>query len=157
LSEEAKYQNVIRGVIISGVATFIAYLVTSIISFIVGYFIYTGFILLFDLQFLIGTIFGVIYFIKTRRTDQSILAYGVIVGVCGGILAAFFIGIYQWIILLDPAYFIQYFLGSLITGALGCFLIAVIICVLYMYREVKKETREEEYDKEDFFKDLVED
>ena len=155
MSEVAKYQNVFRGILVSAVITFAAYLITSIISFIVGFFILPGVFLFVDLQFLIGTVFGVIYFIKKRRPDQSILLYCVVVGIVGGIFAALFISIYQWILLVDIYMFVIYFIPCLITGVFIGFLIGVIISVYYMYKEVKGERPEKHYD-DDFFKELIE-
>ncbi|MFW9969677.1 MAG: hypothetical protein ACFFDF_05710 [Candidatus Odinarchaeota archaeon] len=156
MSEETKYRNVFRGIIVSGVITFVAYLITSIISFVVGYFVLPGLFLFADLQFLLGSFFGVLYFMKMRRRDQSILLYGIVVGVVGGIVGAFFIAIYQWILLINIIYFAIYFFPSLISGAFMGFLVGVLISVYYMYKQVKEETPERKAD-EEFFKDLIED
>lgn len=153
--EEAKYKNIFRGITISVVVTVIAYIIISIISVIVLGFIWPGFFLFADLQFSLGTVFGVYYFIKTRQPDQSILKYGVIIGIVGGMISAFFISLYQ-ILLLDSSYFLGYLLGGLISGVFVGFLIGVIICVYFMYKEVKEERPEKHYD-DDFFKDLIED
>ncbi|MFX1378300.1 MAG: hypothetical protein ACFFA4_04335 [Promethearchaeota archaeon] len=155
MSEVAKYQNVFRSILVSGVITFTAYLITSIISFIVGFPFLPGYFLVADIQFLIGTVFGVIYFIKKRRPDQSILLYCVIVGIVGGILAALFISIYQWVLFLNIYMFVIYFIPCLISGVFIGFLIGVIISVYNMYKEVKEERPEKHYD-DDFFKELIE-
>lgn len=155
MSEVAKYKNIFRGITISVVVTVIAYLIISIIS-IIGDFIFSGFFLFADLQFLFGTVFGVVYFIKTRQPDQSILKYGVIVGIVGGVISSFFISLYQSILLFNAYYFFIYLLPCLISGVFVGFLIGVIISVYFMYKEVKEERPEKHYDDE-FFKDLIKD
>ena len=155
MSELVKYRYVFRGIIVSAVTTFVAFLITSIISIFVGFFVLPGLFLFADAQFSIGTVVGVVYFLKNRRKDQSILLYGVIVGVIGGIGAAFIIAIYQWI-LVDFYWFVGSLISGLISGLFVGLLIGVIVCIIYMYKEVKEESPKKK-EEEDFFKDLLED
>lgn len=155
MSELVKYKYVFRGIIISAVTTFVAFLITSIISIFFESFVLPGFFFFADIQFSIGTVVGVVYFLQNRRKDQSILLYGVIVGIVGGIGAAFFIAIYQWIIV-NFYYFVGSLIAGLISGVFVGLLIGVIICIIYMYKEAKGESPQQA-EEEDFFKDLLED
>ncbi len=149
---------------VTAVIIFGFYLITSIISFGVGFFILPGLFLFADIQFAIGTVIGVFYFLKRRRQNQSILLYSILVGIIGGIIAAFLIAGYQAIILIVSASlgflvnvsdFIGYILYGLISGVFIGFLIGVIIAVYYMYREVKDESPQKK-EEDEFFKDLIE-
>ncbi|MDX1798085.1 MAG: hypothetical protein R3255_05505, partial [Candidatus Lokiarchaeia archaeon] len=66
MSESIKYQNVFRSVIISALITYIAYLIISIASILVGFVLFQGFIFFADLEFAIGNVVGEIYFIKNK-------------------------------------------------------------------------------------------
>ncbi len=156
MSEYLKYQNVFRGIIISALITFIAYLIISIASILVGEVLFRGFFLFADLQFIVGNVVGIIYFIKNRQPDQSFLKYCVIIGIVGGILSALFIAVYQWILLLSVQIFFLYLVSGLISGFFVGLLVGVIISVYAMYREVKTESPEKK-EEDDFFKDLIED
>ena len=75
--------NVSRGYIISAIVTLVSYIIISII----WKFQFAGFYLYADVEFGLGTVFGVIIALKNRQEDQSILATGAIVGIVVGILS----------------------------------------------------------------------
>jgi hypothetical protein len=156
LSEFIKYQPVFRGIIISAVITFIAYLIISIASILVGFVLFRGFFLFADVQFAIGNVVGIIYFIRTRQPDQSFLKYCVMIGIVGGVLSALFISVYQWILLLSVELFFLYLVSGLISGVFVGLLVGVIISVYAMYKEVKAESPEKK-EVDDFLEDLIED
>ena len=79
-----KEKNVSWGIVISGLVTFISYL---IIEFATG-FQFGGFYVSNDIQFILGTIVGVIFTLRYREPHQAILKYGIIVGILGGIMAS---------------------------------------------------------------------
>ncbi len=151
-------RNVRRGIIISSSVTVGSYIIISFISIIVG-FEFAGFFLYADIQFALGTIFGVIITLNNRQQDQSILKSGVIVGITGGILSSVFIGLYQMIlnaILIAPNiyFFIYYFATHIISGIVIGLIIGAIISTYYMYKETKGESEKETLD-DDFFDDLI--
>lgn len=156
LVKNAREQNIYAGITISVLITVISYIIISVISMLVGFNIYSGYLLFADLEFVLGTLFGVIFFLKNRRPDQSILKYGIVVGIVGGIVSSFFISLYQWILLFYFSVFIAYLVAHLISGVFVGLLIGAILSGYYMYKEVKGERKEEYYDDE-FFKDLIED
>lgn len=156
LVKNAREQNIYAGITISVLITVISYIIISVISLLVGFLIFGGIFIFADLEYGLGTLFGVIFFLKNRRQDQSILKYGIVVGIVGGIISSFFISLYQWILLLYFYYFIRFLIYTLISGVFIGFLIGAILSGYYMYKEVKGERKEEYYDDE-FFKDLIED
>jgi hypothetical protein len=152
----AREQNIYAGIIISALVSTLSYIIISIISIAIGVPVYTGYFLFADLEFLLGTIFGEIFFLKNRREEQSYLKFGIIVGVVGGIIASIFISLYQWILLFYFAYFVAYLVNTLISGIFIGLLIGAILSAYFMYKEVKGE-RKDEYYGDEFFKDLIED
>lgn len=156
LVKNAREQNIYAGITISVLITVISYIIISVISMLVGFNIYPGFFLFADLEFVLGTLFGVIFFLKNRRPDQSILKYGIVVGIVGGIISSIFISLYMWILFFYFSFFIAYLVNTLITGIVIGLLIGVILNFYFMYKEAKGEDKEEYYGDE-FFKDLIED
>lgn len=156
LVKKAREPNIYAGITISVLITVISYIIISIISLSVGFDIYPGYFLFADLEYTLGTLFGVIFFLKNRRPDQSILKYGIVVGIVGGIISSFFISLYMWILLFYFSFFVAYLVTTLITGIFIGLLIGAILSAYFMYKEVKGEGKEEYYDDE-FFKDLIED
>lgn len=151
--------NVIRGITISTSITVGSYITISIIS-IIGGFIFDGLYLFADIQFALGTIFGVIITLKNRQQEHSIIKSGAIVGITGGILSSVFIGLYQMILLAifyfpDISIFFIYFGVSVISGIAIGLIGGALIGSYYMYKEMKGE-REDEHLEDDFFDDLIE-
>ena len=123
-------------------------------------FIFAGFYLFADIEFALGTIFGVIITLNNRQEDQSILKTGVIVGITGGIVSSAFIGLYEMILLAilggpNIGIFLLYFGVSIVTGIVVGLLGGALISTYYMYKEVKGESEEETAD-DDFYDDLIE-
>jgi len=127
---------------------------------IVGELIYSGFVLFADLEFILGSIFGVLYFFKNREPHQDFLKYGVIVGILGGILSCVLISLYQTILIMIivGGHIIIFFLWvgfTFLSGAVIGLLTGALIAVYYMYKDVKGDTEEEEHFDDEFFKDLI--
>ncbi|MFX0023483.1 MAG: hypothetical protein ACFE9S_14250 [Candidatus Hermodarchaeota archaeon] len=156
MSEFIKYQSVFRGIIISAVITFIAYLIISIASILVGVVLFRGLFLFADVQFAIGNIVGIIYFIKNRQPDQSFLKYCIMIAIVGGVLSALLISVYQWILLLSVEFFLLYLVSGLISGFFVGLLVGVITSVYAMYKEVKEESPEKK-EVDDVLKDIFDD
>jgi Na+/proline symporter len=151
-------RNVRRGIIISSLVTVGSYIIVSFISIIVG-FIFTGFYLFADIQFALGTIFGVIITLNNRQQHQGMLISGVITGVIGGIISSVLIGLYQMILIAffygpSITIFLLYLGLSLISGIVIGLIGGAIIATYYTYREIKRESEEETLD-DDFFDDLI--
>jgi hypothetical protein len=155
-----KERNVNWGITISVLVTFVFYLIISLISFRVGYTVYVGYFLYADLEFLVGTIFGVIFALKYREPEQSILKYGTLVGLIGGFFSSLFITIYDVFITgvignINFVVFIVFFgfvaLSGLVIGAIA----GALISTFYMYKVMKGESEDEHLD-DDFFDDLIE-
>jgi hypothetical protein len=142
-------RNVKISLIIISIVTFVLYLTT--------FQLFSGIFLFADIQFIIGGAIGVIYALRNRSPDQSILKCGVIVGIFGGVISAFIISLWQtvfnfWSII----EFFIFFGYTLITGVLIGLIIGALVGSIYMYGEMKGETYEEEQKiDEDFYKDLI--
>ena len=153
-------KNVKASILLSALITTILYVIISIISIIVGTLIYSGIALFADLEFLAGSVVGVIYFLKTREPHQEMLKYGVYVGILGGILSCIFISIYQTILVMitiaGPVTVFFLYLGfTFLSGAVIGLLVGAIIAVYFVYKDMKGDKVEEEHFDDDFFKDLI--
>jgi hypothetical protein len=156
ISEYIRENNVESGIIVNILISFVLYIST--------WYIYAGFVLYGDLQFLVGSIVGVYITIKNKKPDQSILKYGIITGIIGGVFSSILVALFDWILYsLRVGFNIFSFfillllmlLSGLAVGLLG----GAGVGAYYMYKEVKGEKilkRDNGLD-EDFFKDLIED
>jgi len=153
-------ENVKWGILISAIITTTFYVIISIISMVIGTLIFIGFYLVADLEFLVGSIFGVVNFFKNREPNQDFFKYGIIVGIFGGILSCVFISIYQTMLVLitvsgPVTVFFFYFILTIISGAVIGLLTGALIAVYYMYKDMKGDKVEKEHFDDDFFKDLI--
>ena len=147
-------RNIRRGILISVLITLVIYIIISNIG--LGF---AGFYLFADIEFALGTIFGVIIALNNKQEDQSILGSGVIVGIAGGILSSVFLGLYEMILfgfLFAPniSVFIFFFGVSVISGIVIGLIGGALIGSYYMYKELKGESEEETVD-DDFYDNLI--
>ena len=152
--------NVNESLLISAIVTTVFYVILSIISMVIGKLIYSGYLLFADIEFLLGSILGGIYFFKNREPHQEFLKYGVIVGILGGVLSCVFISIYQTILVMITVgapltVFFLYFVFTFLSGAVIGLLTGAIISVYYSYKDVKGDKVETEHIDDEFFKDLI--
>ena len=158
LLNKAREKNVYTGIVISVLISVVSYIIIWIISLAVGFAVYRGYFLLDDLEYFLGSVFGINFFLKNRREDQSILKFGIIVGIVGGIISSIFISLYQWILLFYFYYFLVYLGSTLISGVIIGLLVGAILSAYFRYKEVNGEKKEDEkYIDDDFYKDLIED
>ena len=134
--------------------TLVIYIIISITGLA-----FTGFYLFADIEFALGTIFGVIIALNNKQEDQSILGSSVIVGIAGGILSSVFLGLYEMILFgiffaLNITVFILFFGVSVISGIVIGLIGGALIGSYYMYKELKGESEEEPVD-DDFYDDLL--
>jgi len=150
-------ENVKWGIAISALVTFASYVTVFSISMAVD-FIYTGVYIFADLEFLMGTIFGVIFTLRNREPHQAYVKYGIIVAVVGGTISSVLIGLYHLILLavfFGPIIFFLYFGASIISGIVIGIIGGAFIGTYYSYKEVKRESDKEKME-DDFYDDLVE-
>ncbi|MBY8990613.1 MAG: hypothetical protein KGD58_07665 [Candidatus Lokiarchaeota archaeon] len=157
-----KERNVSWGITISTILTSVAYVIISIISIIIGKYLYYGTVLFADLQFLLGSIIGVVYCLGNLQRDQPFLKYGIIVGILGGLFSSVFISLYQTVLLAitggETNIFIFFlYLGfTLLSGIVIGLLTGAILGTIYIYKDMKKyDIKEDEHLDDDFFKDLI--
>jgi len=127
---------------------------------IVGEILYSGVVLFADIEFLLGSIFGVLNFFKNREPHQEFLKYGIIVGVLGGVLACVFISLYQTILVMIAVggHIIIFFLYvgfTFLSGAVIGLLTGTFIAVYYSYKDEKGDTEEKDHLDDKFFNDLI--
>ncbi|MFX1363690.1 MAG: hypothetical protein ACFFCE_09220 [Promethearchaeota archaeon] len=149
--EYFRERNVKRGLIFNAITSTLAYLLTLYLHF-------QGLYLIYDVQFLIGTVIGVFFALKNRTRNQKILTCGMLVGIIGGIISALLISllytlIYAPNIIVFLVFFLYIVLTAIPVGLLG----GGIISAYYMYLDMKRENVEEDRYDEDFYKDLIED
>ena len=156
-----KERNVNWGISISTIISSVVYVIISVISIISGELIYYGTVLFADLQFLSGSVIGVIYTLRNCQPDQPFMKYGIIVGIIGGVLSSVFISLYQTIILSitgegNIIIFFLYLGFTLLSGVVIGLLTGAIIGTIYVYRDMKgdDDVKDEHFD-DDFFKDLI--
>ncbi|MFX1500050.1 MAG: hypothetical protein ACFFDH_03700 [Promethearchaeota archaeon] len=143
-------RNVKLGLIFNAIVSTIAFLTTH--TFLVRLY------LIYDVQFLIGTVIGVFYALRNRTPIQKILTCGILVGIFGGIISAFLISLlYTLIYAPNIVIFFVFFLYIVLTGIPVGILGGGIISAYYMYLEMKSERNDEDRYDDDFYKDLIED
>ncbi|MEJ2248239.1 MAG: hypothetical protein P8Y70_07430 [Candidatus Lokiarchaeota archaeon] len=156
--QKAKQRNVLAGIIISGISTFILFLITFQI-----YFLYIG-----DLQLLVGINFGVWFTLRYLKPDKSALKTGILAGLLGGLFSVLVLSLYEWIIftiwtlifsLLELIYIISWFLlQGVIIGLIMGGLVGYYYWRKEDYKRIKKRDNKKEYlVDEDFFDKLKED
>jgi hypothetical protein len=155
-----KERHVNWGITISAIISTVVYIITSIIGG--GVIIYSGTVLYADLQFLVGSIIGVLYTLKNCQRDQSFLKYGIIVGMLGGFFTSMLISIYETLLLTlqGVGTLITFFLllgFTLLSGVIIGLLVGAIIGTYYTYKEMKEETKvdKDDYIDDEFFEDLI--
>ncbi len=140
--EKAKKKNIISGIIIGDLITFIAYLLFP-----------SGLVFFGDLQMIIGSIVGTLFSLKNIKSYQSYLKHGIIVGLVGTILSAISMSIVE--IIVYPTNFaivnIELFL---IEGFLLGLIIGGIIGSYYRYKN-KAPTKTSSIE-DDFYESLKE-
>ena len=151
-------RNISWGITISTLITLGSYITISIISINMG-FSFSGFYLFADIEFALGTIFGVIFALNKRQEDQPILKSGVYTGLIGGILSSILISLYEMIylaIISGPNIwnFILFLLLSIVSGIVIGLIGGALISTYYTYKDMKVKTEEETLD-DDFFDDLI--
>ncbi|MHA2036796.1 MAG: hypothetical protein ACW98X_10205 [Promethearchaeota archaeon] len=149
-------RNLRNGFILFSLIAFGSYI---IIDLTIGSF-FAGFFLFSDVEFVLGTVFGVIYATHNRQEHQSYLKIGALTGAIGGIISSVLIGLYEFIfiaIIFGPDMGIFFFfLGiSLISGIVIGLIGGALIATYYNYKELKGETKEDDSLKDDFFDDLI--
>lgn len=155
-----KEKNVKWGIWISALITTICYVIISIISMIVGEILFFGVVLFADLEFLLGSILGVLNFFRNREPHQEFLKYGIIVGISGGILACVFISLYQTILVMISigGHIIVFFLYvgyTFLSGAVIGLLTGTFLALYYSYKDEKGDTEEKDHLDDKFFNDLI--
>jgi len=128
---------------------------------IVGEIFYFGVVLFADLEFLLGSIFGIVNFFKNREPHQEFIKYGIIVGISGGILACVFISLYQTILVMITVVgghifvFFLYLGYTFLSGAVIGLLTGTFLALYYSYKDEKGDTEEKELLDDKFFNDLI--
>ncbi|MFX0134499.1 MAG: hypothetical protein ACFFDN_12740 [Candidatus Hodarchaeota archaeon] len=152
LNNYLKEKNLNSGIIIFTLVTFVSYILTR--------YYYTGYFIFADLQFIVGAIIGVLCTLTNRKSNQSILKYGVIVGIAGGFISSFFITLFEWIMFssvygINVQVFFIYLGYICLSGIPIGLVIGALLSAYYVYRDMKEE-KEEDYSDNEFFKDLIE-
>ncbi len=156
-----KERNVKWGISISTIITCALYIIISVISIISGKLIFYGTFLFADLQFLVGSVIGVIYTFRNGRPDLPFLKYGIIVGILGGVLSSVFISLYQTVILsitseANIIIFVLYLGFTLVSGVVVGLLTGAILGTVYLYKDMKGDGDvKDEHFNDDFFNDLI--
>ena len=152
LYEKVKENNLTSGIIIFILITFILIVVNPY---------WYGIYMFRDLEFLAGAFIGVLFALKNRKSGQSSLKFGIIVGVVGGVLTAVVSGFYLVLffrikgLLSDPIYWLFPYIGlSIITGLVLGLIIGGLIGWYYMTKDARE--KEDDTVSDDFFQDLIE-
>ena len=154
ISNYIKQNNVESGIIINFIVSLILYIST--------WYVYPGVVLYGDLQYLVGSIIGVYVAIRNKKPNQSILKYGIITGIVGGVFSSLLIALFDWILYslrvgFNIFAFFVLLLLMLLSGVAIGLLAGAGVSAYYMYKEVKGEKIEKKSGlDEDFFKDLIE-
>ncbi len=112
LYKKAKEKNIIAGIILIDLIAFISYLI-----------FYSGIFYFGDLQMIIGCAIGTRFALKNAKPNQSLLKYGLIVGLGGAIITAISYSFFDWMAFSTT----QGFSFVLLMMILGSFLIEALI------------------------------
>ena len=148
LYEQAKANNIISGIIIFDLITFLAYILNPVSI------IYPG-----DIDMIFGAIVGLTFSLKNRKINQKSINIGLLVGILGAILSAFSFTIFRLVLELIIfgsiliSFFIFYLsnlilalvIGSIFGGLIG-----------YYYSKKNEEIKSRSSIDDDFFEDLIE-
>ena len=85
--EKAKEKNIISGIIIGDLITFIAYVIFP-----------SGLVFVGDFQMIIGVLIGVFFGLSNKKKPQSEIRLGLMIGILGALFAAFSLSMFEWIL-----------------------------------------------------------
>jgi len=145
LYQTAKKWNVLAGIIISDLITFIAYMIYS-----------GGIFRLGDIQMVLGVAIGAYFALKNMKEYQTALKTGLITALGGSILAAISLSVFDWAIFsfvfpisfLDI--FIYYFLEAVIIGLS----IGLIEGLYFRMKKPKRLISDDDLDDDIFYESL---
>ncbi|MFX1312395.1 MAG: hypothetical protein ACFFHD_07260 [Promethearchaeota archaeon] len=137
------------------------YVALTFFSFFATSLFFTGFFLYADIHFFIGSLVGTYLSIKNRNSDESITTYGLLVGILGAFISAFFISLYVTIIYvvlrgIGLIVFFYNLLYSSISGLAIGSIVGALMATYFNYKDVGKEKKKKDDFDNDFFKDLIE-
>ena len=146
LYQKAKQRNMLGGIIISYLITFIAYVIFPAGIFWFG-----------DFQMALGVAIGTRFSLKNLKEDQSPLKYGIITALGGSILTAISMSVFDWIIFsFDPT--IEYSLGiilfSYLLEALIIGLVLGMILGLYFRSKYRDKVKQSKQNLDDLYESL---
>lgn len=148
LYEQAKQNNIISGIIIFDLISFLAYLINPISI------IYPG-----DIDMIFGAIVGLTFSLKNRKIDQESMKTGLLVGFVGAILSAISFTLFRLVlelIIFGSVFtsFIIFYLSNLILALV----IGLIFGLLfgYYYSRKSEKTKAKSSIEDDFFEGLIE-
>lgn len=144
--DKAKEKNILSGIIIVDLITFISYLIIP-----------SGLIFFGDFQMIIGVIIGVYFGLSNKKKHQLEIKLGLVIGFFGALLAAISMTMVEWVsftasqglsIITFLFYFSFFMIEAVIIGlAVG------ILLGLYIRRKNRRIILDDEID-EDFYKSL---
>jgi predicted membrane protein len=131
LYQKAKDKNIIAGIIIFDIISFLSFLINPICFFHPG-----------DIDLFFGAIVGILFALKARKSFQHPVKLGFLVGILGAILSAISISFYEFFAFLLQNYEINFILFILIINFVFAGIIGSIIGGLvgiYYWRQDKKD------------------
>jgi len=148
LYQSARNHNVIAGILINDVISFVAFL--SLGFLIIGI-VWPG-----DIQIFLGAFFGTRFALRNEVSQNHLLRIGLLVGIVGGILSAlsmtaFMISLFIFSIGLQNGYFLMLFASFLIAALIIGPIIGII---LYLHYNHKRKQQKASLLDDEFFEDL---
>lgn len=146
LYEKAKQNNIIAGIIIFDLISFLAYLINPVSIFYPG-----------DIDMIFGAIIGLMFSLKNRKVDQEFMKTSLLVGIIGAILSAISFTLFRLIIelIIIGSIYISFIVFYLINLMLAL-AIGLIFGVIFGYYYSRKSGETKSSIEDDFFEDLIE-
>lgn len=145
LYQTARERNILAGIIIIDLISFISYIIFP-----------TGIIYFGDFQLIIGCIIGTRFALRNIKSDQSFIIYGVIVGLGGSILTGISFTMYDWVVYYsnNPSMVLISLEFYLIEAIIIGLLLGFILGAYYNYKNIYRNELSTKDEK--LLKDLIE-
>ena len=125
---KAKEHNIISGIILFDIITFLSYIINPISI------IYPG-----DLDLIFGGVVGLLFALKNRKNNQSVMIQSFYVGFLGACLSALSISMLELIFFIVFVYSIITLLSFLITFISMAFIFGLVLSLLLGYIYYRKD------------------
>lgn len=132
LYSKAKEHNVISGIILFDIITFLSYIINPISIFYPS-----------DLDFIFGAIVSLLFALKNRKDNQNVMKQSFYVGLFGACFSALSLSVLEWSLSIGLSFFT--FLSFLITFLIVAFIAGSVLSLIFGYIYYRKDRNLRQY------------